>query len=264
MKLFFACCILCIVASRNVCSAQILNIDKSDTANYEKKGKTNFNLASGLEIDKQKTTLYDATTTAEFSLQKNHELFIASASDRFTYNGPDDILNTGFIHLRLRHNYKNKYQPEIFTQYQWDNKRGLEHRILNGANMRYNFWKGGVWELNAAVGLMYENERWNYNGVDSTKIPANAPNIVNNLIKINSYIHVEWHPNANNTLTVKVYLQSRPDFWHPRIAPLLNWSIKIGKHTAFVIGFNGMYDANPVVPIDNFYYNITNSILISW
>jgi len=139
MKRYVAVCVCCFLSAAAYC--QILNIDKSDTADYVKKAKANFNLSSGLEIDKQKITLYDATNTLESMLQKNRELFICAASYRFTYNGPDDILNAGFIHLRYRHNYKNKIQPEVFTQYQWDNKRGLEHRYLAGSNIRYNFLK---------------------------------------------------------------------------------------------------------------------------
>src|SRR5439155_16291346 len=94
--------------------AQILNIDKTDTADYTRQAKIAFNFNTGLEIDKQKTTLYDATNTAEAMWQQYKELFIMAASYRFTYNGPDDILNAGYIHLRYRHNYKNKIQPEPF------------------------------------------------------------------------------------------------------------------------------------------------------
>ena len=94
--------------------AQILNIDKTDTTDYVHHAKFDFNLNSGIEIDRQKTVLYDATNTAEAMLQQYKELFILAASYRFTYNGPDDILNAGFVHLRYRHNYKNKIQPEPF------------------------------------------------------------------------------------------------------------------------------------------------------
>lgn len=73
-------------------SGQILNIDKSDTADYINKTKTDFNFSTGLEVDKQQITLWDATNTAEFMLQKNKELFILAGSYRFTYNGADDIL----------------------------------------------------------------------------------------------------------------------------------------------------------------------------
>lgn len=240
--------------------AQILNIDKTDTANYAHGAKHSFSLNSGLEIDKQKTTLYDATNTLETLWQQYKELFILAASYRFTYNGPDDILNAGYVHLRYRHAYKNKLQPEPFVQYQWDNKRGILHRFLAGANLRYNFWSGDHFNFNAGLGMMYEAETWNYAAVDSAKIPANATPVVNHLAKVNSYIRLDWKPNENNDVTFNVFLQTRPDRFKPRIAPHAQWDIKAGKHIGFSIAFTGLYDTAPVVPIEKFYYSLSNSI----
>ena len=241
--------------------SQILNIDKSDTADYVSKARTSFNLSTGLEVDKQQITLWDATNTAEMMLQKKKELLIAAASYRFTYNGPDDILNAGFIHLRYRHNYKNKFQPETFVQYQWDNKRGLVYRALGGMNIRYNLWKGDKWDFNAGLGLMYEEEKWNYDAVDSNKIPANAAPITNKLIKINSYVRLDWKTSENSDIAVNLFVQTRPNIFKPRIAPHVQWNINAGKHIGFSISFSGIYDEAPVVPIHKFYYSLSNSLV---
>lgn len=241
--------------------SQILNIDKSDTADYVSKSKTSFNLSSGLEVDKQQITLWDATNTAEMMWQKKKELLIAAASYRFTYNGPDDILNAGFIHLRYRHNYKNKYQPETFVQYQWDNKRGLAYRTLAGLNIRYNFWKGNRWDINAGLGLMYEEEKWNYAAVDSNKIPVNATPITNRLIKLNSYVRLDWKASENSDIAINIFLQTKPDVFKPRIAPHIQWNINAGKHIGFSVSFSGIYDEAPVVPIHRFYYSMSNSFV---
>jgi len=241
--------------------SQILNIDKSDTSDYISKAKTNFNFSTGLEVDKQQITLWDATNTAEMMLQKKKELLIAAASYRFTYNGPDDILNAGFIHLRYRHNYKNKFQPETFIQYQWDNKRGLEYRALGGMNVRYNLWKGDKWDFNAGLGLMYEEEKWNYDAVDSNKIPSNPVPITNKLIKINSYIRLDWKASDNSDVAINLFVQSRPNIFKPRIAPHVQWNINAGKHIGFSVSFSGIYDEAPVVPIHKFYYSMSNSLV---
>lgn len=244
--------------------AQIINIDKSDTSDYIKKTKFNFNFSTGLEVDKQQTTLWDATNTAEAMLQKNKDLFLFAASYRFTYNGPDDILNAGYFHLRYRSHYKDKIQPEPFAQYQWDNKRGLEMRSIAGANIRYNMWKGDKLEFSAGLGLMYEIERWNYDGVDSNKVPVNKTPITNNYIKLNSYIRMDWKPNSNNDIAINVFIQTRPTSFHPRIAPHLQWNINAGKHVGFAVSYSGMYDESPVVPIHNFYFSLSNSILVKF
>ena len=241
--------------------SQILNIDKSDTSDYVSKAKTNFNFNTGLEVDKQQITLWDATNTAEMMLQKKKELLIAAASYRFTYNGPDDILNAGFIHLRFRHNYKNKFQPETYIQYQWDNKRGLEYRALGGMNIRYNLWKGDKWDFNAGLGIMYEEEKWNYDAVDSNKIPSNPTPITNKLIKINSYIRLDWKASENSDIAVNLFVQTRPNIFKPRIAPHVQWNINAGKHIGFSVSFSGIYDEAPVVPIHKFYYSMSNSLV---
>jgi hypothetical protein len=241
---------------------QILNIDKSDTADYTAQTKTWMSLSAGLEIDKQRTTLYDATNTAELMLQHKKELFIFAASYRFTYNGPDDILNAGYFHLRYRHNYKNKFQPESFLQYQWDNKRGLVYRALAGMNIRYNFYKGDTWDVNAGLGLMYETEKWNYAAVDSVKLPVNTNPVINQLIKLNSYIRVNWRASENSDVIVSLFVQTRPTIFKPRIAPSAQWNINAGKHIGFSISFAGIYDEAPVVPIHKFYYSVSNSIQV--
>src|SRR5215831_9012535 len=152
--------------------SQILTIDKTDTSAYQKKAVWNGNIALALEIDKQSTTLVDASNFADVSLQKNKELFIASASNRITNDGSTSFLNSGYVHLRWRHDYKNKLHPEVFTQYQWDANRGMEYRYLAGANLRYNFWHKRKWEMTFGEGAFYEDEEWNYTAVDSSKIPS--------------------------------------------------------------------------------------------
>lgn len=92
--------------------AQIINIDKTDTSAYIKKAIWKGNIAAGSEIDKQRTTLFDVSNFADVSLQQYKDLFIPSASNRFTYNGSQDFLNAGYAHLRWRHNYKATWHPE--------------------------------------------------------------------------------------------------------------------------------------------------------
>ncbi|HVZ25316.1 MAG TPA: DUF481 domain-containing protein, partial [Sediminibacterium sp.] len=217
-------------------------------------------ISSGLEVDKQQHTLWDATNTAEASYQRNKDLLLAAASYRFTYNGPDDILNAGYFHLRFRHQYKNKYQPEFFMQYQWDNKRGMDYRYIAGANMRYNFWKGDQVDLNAGVGCMYETEKWNYAAVDSVKIPSNPVPVTIENIKLNSYLRLNWKASANSDVVASIFLQTRFSGFQPRIAPSFQWNVHAGKHLGMSFSFAGLYDSAPVVPISHFYFSFSNSL----
>ena len=252
---------ICITSSVSSFS-QIINIDKSDTAAYENKAVWNGNISLGLEVDKQKTTLFDASNFLDVSLQKYHELFVLSASSRFTYNGPNDFLNAGYVHLRWRHNYKDKWHPESFVQYQWDNARGIVRRYLGGENIRYNLFRSNTWEMSFATGVMYEDEIWNYIAVDSSKIPVNNPDVHRSHFKSNSYIKWDGKVSANSTFSFIVFYQALFDhFFKPRIATSINYDVDISKKFTLDVKLSSLYDAAPVVPIINFYYNFSYGLV---
>jgi hypothetical protein len=242
--------------------AQIINIDKTDTSDYVKKPAWNGSLSLGLEIDKQKATLFDASNYLDVSLQQLRELFIFSASNRFTYNGAQDFLNTGYVHLRWRHLYKEQLHPESFVQLQWDDARGMLHRRVAGANLRYNFWHRRKWEMTFATGLMYEDELWNYTAVDSAKIPPNHPNQRSVEFKSNNYLKWEGDLSKGSRISILFYYQaSFRDFFSPRVSAVLNWDVEVSRHFSLGVKYNGLYDAGPVVPIFNFYYSFSNSLV---
>src|SRR5215813_12911074 len=111
---------LLLISSAFTSRSQILNIDRTDTTSYIKKAAWTAQAGLGLELDKRKTALWDISNALDVSLQKNHELYIFSASQRLTYQTPSYQLNTGFFHLRWRHNFKSRLHGESLAQYQWD------------------------------------------------------------------------------------------------------------------------------------------------
>jgi len=245
--------------------SQIITIDKTDTSAYKDKAVWNGNIAIGLEIDKQSTTLLDASNFLDVSLQKNKELFIASASDRFTNDGPTSFLNTGYVHLRWRHEYKNKLHPETFTQYQWDAERGMVYRYLAGANLRYNFWHKHKWEMTFGEGAFYENEKWNYTAVDSGKIPPQPVDQTVSRLRSNSYMKWQGNPSSSSDFAAAIFYQaSYNDFFNPRISVKINFDVNISTHFSLGVAYNGLYDAKPVVPIFHYYYNLSTSVAYKW
>ena len=252
--------------SLTIANAQILTIDKTDTLAYDKKTVVKGDLAIGLEGDKQKTLLLDATNTLNMQVQHNKELLILAASYRFTYNGGQDFLNAGYVHLRWRHAYKNTWQPENFVQYQWDQSRGMMHRFIAGTNARYNFWHKNNWEISVGSGLMYETELWNYVGVDSAAKPVVQPNQQTSLLKSNTYVRWEGKVSNNSNLSLVVFYQTPFNnlFVGYRLASSLHFDVAVSKHFNFGIAFSSLYDSRPVVPIVKFYYNFSNAITYSF
>ncbi|HVZ56073.1 MAG TPA: DUF481 domain-containing protein [Chitinophagaceae bacterium] len=242
-------------------SAQIINIDKTDTTAYQHHSVWNASFSVGLEVDKQKTTLLDATNYADLALQHAHELFIFSASNRITSNGDKSYLNTGYVHLRWRHDYKDQLHPESYLQYQWDENRGMVHRLVGGANLRYNFWHRRRWELTFATGLMYENERWDYAAVDSAKIPANPSDRTTSLLKSNNYLKWEGKLSATSDISLILYYQARfSAFFEPRVAGSFTYNVHISRHFSLGVKYNSLYDVRPVVPLPRFYYSLSTNL----
>ena len=259
MKRLLLPALLLIISTGAFC--QIINIDKVDTNAYIHKAKWDGNFSEGLEVDKQNSTLFDATNTADFSMSKWKNLFIFSGSERFTFSGPQDFLNTGYVHFRWRYNYKKALHPEVYTQYQWDDKIGMKYRYVSGANMRYNLWNKKKWDFVIGTGVLYEAEGWDYQGVDTNKIKTTGPDVYVNKVKSNNYIKLEGNISSTTTLATAVFYQAGfDDFSHPRIANSISLDAAIGIHFSFGFKYYSMYDANPVVPITHYYYSFSNSI----
>ncbi len=244
----------------NTVNGQIISIDKTDTLTYNHKAKWDGNISEGIEIDKQNTTLFDATNTADFSVSKWKNLFIFSGSERFTFTSEQDFLNTGYLHLRWRYNYRNKIHTEAYVQYQWDDKIGLKYRNVGGGNVRYNFLHRSKYDMVFGTGILYESEKWNYEGVDTNKIHVTGPPIFVNRIKSNSYI--KWEGSLSSTVnlsTALFYQGSFDNYLQPRLSGTVSMDAAINTHLAFGFKFYCMYDSNPVVPITNVYWSFSNS-----
>ena len=245
--------------------AQIINVDKTDTLPYSEKAKVDGNMSLGLEIDKQNSVLYDGSNFFDASIRKSKTFVIFSASNRFTSNDSQDFLNTGYVHLRVRNHYKAPIHPESFLQYQWDAKIGISHRIVGGENIRFSLIKNNRWEITAATGVMYENESWNYSGVDTAKHLSKMPNISTSLLKSNNYLKVEGKVSENSSLKLAFFYQaSYTSLFKPRIFTVFSFNVGVTKH--FGIGFNfiGTYDSKPIVPIPNFYYSLSNNLVYTF
>jgi hypothetical protein len=253
-----------LLATSRVCTSfsQIIYIDKTDTSAYVRKALLNGTISLGMEVDKQKQTLFDASNFLDLSLQKFREFYILSASNRFTYNGSSDFLNTGYAHFRWRHNYKNKWHPETYLQYQWDDKLGMKSRFVAGENIRHTLLQNQLSSLSIASGLMYENETWDYIAVDSSKTPVNHPDVHASHVKSNSYVKYDIRVSSASNFSIIVFYQALVNhFFQPRIAANLDFNAAISKHFLLDIKFSDLYDAAPVVPIIHFYYTLAYSLM---
>jgi len=95
----------------------------------------------------------------------------------------------------------------------------MVYRYLGGANLRYNFWHKRKWEMTFGEGAFYENEKWNYTAVDTSKIPLNAVAQKVSRLRSNSYLKWQGSPSENSNFAAALFYQaSFDDFFAPRIS----------------------------------------------
>lgn len=226
------------------------------------KGVWNF----GFNAYRITNVIFNLNSGLDASMKWKRNEIIAAGKFKMLLRGEDRLLYGGFGHLRYRLDSEKKLTPETFAQYQWDPVRGIKSRYLFGQNIRFVAQHDSSGKINAAVGLMYEREHWDHNGVPEENEVPNPEEETRELIKTNLYISGYRNLSKSVSLMIVVYYQARPDafFFKPRIAGDINFTVKLTKAIGLSTNFNYMYDAAPIVPIYRFYYTATNSLTLTF
>ncbi|MEP7109812.1 MAG: DUF481 domain-containing protein [Ferruginibacter sp.] len=245
--------------------AQVLNIDKV-SAPADSTKKWNVALQAGADFSSEKK-VFDWDTRADITwFVKDNHLMSAVFLNSFIGTGGSDLQNTGFVHLRYRDNDTRKISPEYFAQYQWDNLRGMVNRYLMGTNLRFRLIETKTLDLYAGIGLMYEWEKWNFDGVDSVKLPVLRPAFVRSaLMKLNQYFKISIKLFKSTDFTFTNYFQASPDkhIVTPRIADFIQWNIPLSKKFSINLNIESIYDAAPIVPVQHFYYSYITGVSLT-
>jgi hypothetical protein len=242
-------------------SAQILNIDR--TGSVDTTGKRFFAfIGLSASADKQKKDLVDVSSSGDFSyLLPDSFVVVFKVSTDLTTNGSDVIQNAGFFHLRWRDNDSRILYPEVFTQFQWNGVLGMEQRKLIGSNLRWRTLRSPNNSMFMGLGVMYEQERWNFNGVPDSEIYDSLPDIQAKKWRINHYIKWSWRISDKTDFVLANFTQIPVDKLNkPRIASNASVNFKFLKWLGFSVGYDSIYDLDPVVPISNYYYSLKGQL----
>jgi hypothetical protein len=240
----------------NISYGQVLDADRTKPDSSAKK----LNCVIGItgSIDKQKKNLVDGATSVDLSnnIFNNHIIIFKGTFD-FTTNGNEFLQNSGYLHLRFRDNDTRLLSPEYFIQYQWNGLLGMKGRKLVGTNLRWmvldRTYKN---DLFLGLGVMYEDEGWNYKGVNSITDYSLYNDTTVQKIRINQYIKCAFSIGNNIDFVLSNFIQSDiKNIFKPRISTNVAINFQLHKHFGLSINSESMYDLNPVVPIDKFIYS---------
>ena len=250
--------IIFIIHEATEVQAQILNVDREILDSMPKNW---YGLISGsLSQDKQKLDIRDINLYTESVIkQKNGTGITYVGQFDATISGKQILQNEGYFQLKHRDLDKRKNSMEYFLQYQWNGAGGMQSRALAGLNLRKRLFEEKGYDLYLGVGGFVQKEIWNYNGVaDATKIPLNPRNIIDQQLRLNTYLKGAIKLSSKCDLVCQTYVQSNALSLidNPKIRWYLSSEIVYNLTENWMLGFNfdHTYNQNNPVPIGKYYY----------
>lgn len=244
--------------------AQILNVDREILDSMPKNW---YGLISGsLSQDKQKFDIQDISLYTESVIKRKNGTGITYVGQvDATISGKQILQNEGYFQLKHRDLDTRKNSLEYFLQYQWNGAWGMQSRALVGLNLRKRLFEEKGYDLYLGVGGFVQNEIWNYNGVaDATKIPLNPTNVIDQQLRLNTYLKGAIKLSSKCDLVCQTYVQS--DALSLIDNPKIRWywssEIVYNLTENWMLGFNydHTYNQSNPVPIGKYYYGYTMNL----
>ena len=151
--------ILFLLFVNTIVYGQMLNIE---TFRLEKDTSKIFvgSIGFGYMNKKQINSMTQYSTTDNCSYLSKLHSYMVMSNLTIVKNGSQNLVNQGYIHLRMNYFRKKLFSIEQFSQIQYDKGRGLNSRYLTGVSMRYRIHSNDKWYASINNGIMYEDENW--------------------------------------------------------------------------------------------------------
>lgn len=264
MKVYAFICTLCsILALPTATGAQILNVEKirleypEDRVIFGNIG-TNFTYHNRSINLQTPTRVFTGGLTSDTGYFTDSHLFMLINSYQLLFVNDARVVNFGSSHFRTQFYHKSTVSPEVYTQYQYDQARGLDSRILAGAGPRWRILRTEAWNFAVGTGLMFEREEW------QDPLLKDDPVITARYLKSSSYVSTRYMINEFVDLNAVVYYQIGYDRDYDqtlhRVSSDVNLAMKMFEKLSFTTSFNIAWESRPIVPIIPLVFMVTNGI----
>ncbi|MEX0722341.1 MAG: DUF481 domain-containing protein [Gracilimonas sp.] len=232
--------------------AQLLNVESvranADSAGWH--GELEFDLS----LNRYNEQVFEFTNESNLSYFSESHAYMLLNELKFVNIDGNSLISSGYVHLRSTLLRNKKFSPEIFTQYQYNNNLGLNNRAIGGGGIKYRFYRTDDWQASISTALMYEYEEWQLAGQQSIK---------NEYVKNTSNIRLNGKISDDATFLLVGYYQARPDqFFEARSILESKLKMDLSKRIAVSIGFVASYDADPIIDIPQWTYELSNGLVI--
>jgi len=244
-----------------IVSAQILTVDRPSIT----VDSSEFFLGSidfSYNINNQKNTVYKGLLSkADLMYVSDQHEYIFINQFRYYSSTGSPFISTGYSHFRINFLRRKKLSYESFVQLQYDKGRNMPFRFLVGSGIRYEILARSKNRMHYGIGLMYERERWKSLDESETLITPE-------FIKVSSYISTNTNLNEYIRLVFVGYYQSGYDENIEQLRNRINVSaslvVKINSFLSLTTNVNYQYEDQPIIPINNVIYSVTNGLLLNF
>ena len=223
------------------------------------------NIAPELNFKTEKDTYFMVKNNANvsFLLRKKKAITILNQVE-IAKSGDKVNVSNGFVHMEYRYLYKPTLEVYPFAEGVWAPSRGLLTRVAGGFQLRYLFlhtdhftWRGGV-------GIFYEYERWNYDGVPNLTT-ANIE-LYQQTIKSRLATVFEIRFTDRSFLQASFYIHNRIDsnVKNPRYAYYIDLKYKITDNLGLWLSYQAIQHTKPIVPVKKLYVVLGSGVYLSW
>ncbi len=228
--------------------SQIVNIEtqriQSDTTGWL------GSIGSSFSFEKNVVEVLNISTMVHVEYKTHKSLYLVLMNYQFLGGSGQTLDNNFFYHLRYNYKLGPVVRWEAFTQLQNNRITGIRSRFLVGSGPRFKILKSSHFALYASTAAMYEFEK-----------EETSPLTTQEGIRSSSYISANFKPSGKaEFITTLFYQPLFRNFNDYRILNEVSIKLKFTKRFDFSIGWQYLYDNNPVPLVPKLSYRITNGI----
>lgn len=243
--------------------SQILNIErykieKDTTKPFMLKATAGLNIYNRSAAADSPVDLFGYNANINAMYYPNKHAFIAVSRFDYLKINDNDFLNFGFFHGGVNFYRENDINYDVYSQYSYDNFRGLHPRVIGGGSLRKNLIKNDQLSFVLGIGGFFEHEIW--------ENPITNQQIEVNLFKNSNYLSLRLSVNDFLDFNTMNYYQVGYDnsinsFRH-RISSITNINTKISERFSLTNSFEINYEDKPIVPITKLIFAVRTGISV--
>ncbi len=230
--------------------AQIVNIEK------KRKNLNGFQATTALNfnIKNNGSRIIELANSADIQYSHKAHTIIFLNNIKLLNIDKGSFVNNGFQHLRYNYTVKDSsfLTLEAFGQYQYNEQKLLQKRILSGGGPRFAIFRKKNFSLYFAPLAMFEYELY----TDSARTETKS-------VRLDSYTNMHFSINDFVSFNLITYFQPVfNNFSDYRISGETGIRFKISKHLAYNVSYSLDFDNQPPENIQKIFWNLNNGLII--